>query len=105
MTADVDLVETARAAGFFGADGVVLTGSATGVAADTRELEQLCQGLGGDRPDLAVVVGSGVTPQNVRGFRSSTALIVGSYFKKDGHWANDLDRGRILEMIDAVRSL
>lgn len=39
LTADVSVAETAKAAEFFLADGVVLTGSATGLKADTKELE------------------------------------------------------------------
>src|SRR4051812_43839713 len=38
ITADVDIVETARAAAFFGAAAVVVTGIATGHAADVAEL-------------------------------------------------------------------
>lgn len=39
LTADVSVAETAKAAEFFLADGVVLTGTATGLEADPKELE------------------------------------------------------------------
>lgn len=39
LTADVSVAETASAAELFLADGVVLTGTATGLPADPRELK------------------------------------------------------------------
>lgn len=38
LTSDVSIEETARAAEFFLSDGLVITGAATGVEADLREL-------------------------------------------------------------------
>lgn len=38
ITADVDIVETAQAAKFFLADGVVVTGPATGQVASVKEV-------------------------------------------------------------------
>lgn len=38
ITADVDIAETAKAAQFFLSDGVIVTGSATGQAASTKEM-------------------------------------------------------------------
>ena len=46
LTADVDIVETARAAEFFLADGVVVTGPVTARAADTAEVEAVAGGIG-----------------------------------------------------------
>lgn len=44
LTADVSVAETAAAAELFLADGVVLTGTATGLPADPRELKgESCQ--------------------------------------------------------------
>ena len=37
-------------------------------------------------PALPVLVGSGVTPENVGKFSSAHGLIVGSYFKEGGLW-------------------
>ena len=85
-TEDVGLVETARAAAFFGADGVILTGACTGSAAEPRELEDLASGLGKDRPML--LVGSGIDTANVSDFAAAAALIVGSSVKEGGSWIN-----------------
>ena len=41
VTADVSLAETAQAAEFFGADGVVITGEATGRAASIEDLKSM----------------------------------------------------------------
>ena len=38
ITADVGITETAEAAQFFGSDGVIVTGSATGKAASQQEI-------------------------------------------------------------------
>lgn len=96
ITADVDLVETARAAEFFLADGVVITGAATGRPTDPVEVESVHQSVG-----IPTLVGSGVTPENVGLFRHADAIIVGSALKVDGHWANPPERGRLDTMVDA----
>ena len=46
ITSDVDICETAKAAEFFRADGVILTGSSTGSEANPEELENLHNALG-----------------------------------------------------------
>ena len=46
ITSDVDICETAKAAEFFRADGVILTGSSTGSEANQEELENLHNALG-----------------------------------------------------------
>ena len=55
---------------------------------------------------IPVIVGSGVTIQNVTQYLSiSDALIVGSYFKKEGYWANPLEYDKIASFMDKVGSL
>ena len=46
ITSDVDICETAKAAEFFRADGVILTGSSTGSEANPEELQNLRNALG-----------------------------------------------------------
>jgi predicted TIM-barrel enzyme len=56
--------------------------------------------------EIPVIVGSGVTIDNVTQYLSSSdALIVGSYFKKDGHWANELEQDKIARFMDKVNNL
>lgn len=89
-TADVDLAETARAAAFCGADGVVVTGAATGDPAAASDVEAVRRSC-----DLPVVVGSGVDADNAAGYAAADALIVGSSLKRGGRWSGALDAGRL----------
>src|SRR5439155_19845585 len=60
LTADVELVETARAAESFLADGVIVTGSSTGRETDPAEVKAVS-----DVVAIPTLVGSGVTPDNL----------------------------------------
>lgn len=98
ITSDVDLAETARAAEFFGADGVIVTGIATGTATAPGDIQAAAGAT-----NLPVIVGSGVTPEQIPGlFAHADALIVGSYIKREGHWANEPDPARIRHIIEAA---
>src|SRR6185436_18088827 len=91
ITAEVDIVETAHAAAFFGASAVVVTGVATGRAADVAEVRAVAEGGG-----VPVFVGSGVTRENLADYASvADGLIVGSHFKKDGRWDETVDERRV----------
>ncbi|KAI1235386.1 hypothetical protein IHE44_0002248 [Lamprotornis superbus] len=59
LTADVSVAQTAAAAQLFLADGVVLTGTATGHPADPQQLQEVKQAV-----KIPVLVGSGVTLEN-----------------------------------------
>ena len=54
---------------------------------------------------LAVCIGSGINPPNVKKFKNADAFIVGTFFKRNGKWQNELDKNRIIEMLDAVQQL
>lgn len=96
LTADVSLVETARAAEFFRADGVIVTGIATGQPTDPSEVRSVAAAVG-----LPTLVGSGVTLENLNAYDDADALIVGSYVKKGGIWSGPLDEGRTRALADA----
>ncbi len=99
ITADVDLAETARTAAFCGADGIVITGTRTGVAPDPSELQAARAAV-----DTPILVGSGVTPENLAAFAPWThAVIVGSALKVSGHWANPVDPERLERLVKAWR--
>jgi membrane complex biogenesis BtpA family protein len=101
ITADVDIVETAKAAEFFLSDGVIVTGVATGSAADTQELDAVKS-----KVKMPVLVGSGVTLDNLESYLSRCdGIIVGSYFKEDGYWENPVDERRVDGFMQKVRSL
>ena len=100
LTADLDISQTAKAAEFFGADGVIVTGIATGQAIKINDL-----GTARVATTLPLIVGSGATPESVKDlFAYADALIVGSWYKKDGLWFNPPDANRVKELIKAVNA-
>ena len=100
ITADVDVSQTAKAAEFFGADGVIITGIATGQAIRVNDL-----GTARVATTLPLIVGSGVTPDSVKDlFAYADALIVGSWYKKDGMWFNAPEEKRVRELVKAVNA-
>ena len=99
VTSDVSLAETCRAAELFMSDGIIITGSSTGESASPSDFKSAQSAV-----SLPVILGSGVTAANVEEFASAQALIVGSYFKEKGHWANELCRNRIDLLVSAVRN-
>ena len=90
ITADVNLVETAKAAEFFLADGVIVTGPTTGEPASADEVRDVVQAVRGP-----VLVGSGVTPANLARFATAHGFIVGSSVKEGGVWCNPMDRNAV----------
>jgi len=95
ITADVDLAEQVRAAAFFGADAVVITGVSTG---DPVAEDDLAAAAGAKA--CPVIVGSGAAPHDlVHLFRHAQAVIVGSACKRDGRWDQPVDPQRVRAMI------
>ena len=86
ITADVSIVETAKAAEFFLVDGVVVTGVSTGEPASPDEVRDVGQGV-----RAPVLVGSGITPSNLARFGTAHGFIVGSSVKDGGVWSNRID--------------
>ena len=101
MTSDVSIGETASAASFFLSDGLIVTGSSTGAQANPEDVFQVRKSS-----DLPVLIGSGISPENVTQFAThSDAFIVGSYLKVDGLWSKKMDEKRVAAMAEAVRRL
>ncbi len=90
ITADVSLVETAKAAEFFLVDGVIVSGIATGGPTDAAEVRAVAAAVG-----VPVLVGSGATAGNLREYDAADALIVGSDVKTGGVWSGPLDEARV----------
>ena len=101
ITADVSLGETCATVEFMRGDAVIVSGSATGEpprSADAREAKSHCR--------IPVLLGSGVTPENVAEFYDAAdGFIVGSYFKERGLWSNTVEPARVERMMEAVRRL
>ncbi|MBL9140970.1 MAG: BtpA/SgcQ family protein [Phycisphaerae bacterium] len=99
LTADLDVAAFARAAEFFLADGVVVTGSETGSPVSPADLRSARAAT-----RLPVLVGSGADPATVRELLTvADAVIVGSWIKKDGDWTNPVDPARAAEFARAAK--
>jgi len=97
LTADLDITAWIRAAEFFSADGVIVTGEETAMAPDMDELRHARAAARGP-----LLVGSGTTPENVANILSlADAAIVGSTLKRGGLWSNELDAERIAALVHA----
>jgi len=101
VTTDISLGATAEAVEFMRGDAVIVTGSTTGTPpslADVREAKAHCR--------LPVVLGSGVTADNIADFYPhADGFIIGSYFKTDGHWAKSVDARRVAQLMEIVNKL
>lgn len=101
ITTDISLGATAEAVEFMRGDAVVVTGNATGDpprAADVLEVKA--------HTSLPVILGSGVDATNISDFyEAADGFIVGSYFKREGCWANPVDRMRVERLMEAVNEL
>lgn len=91
ITADRTIGELARDNEFFDADVAIATGQRTGDPTTMEELRTVAAGT-----SLPVVVGSGVTPDNVEDMLTvADAVIVASWLKRDGVWWNSVDPDRL----------
>ncbi|WP_320020113.1 BtpA/SgcQ family protein [Labilibaculum manganireducens] len=101
ITADVDIAETAEAAEFFLSDGVIITGSSTGKTVYLHELKSLK-----DKIHIPVLIGSGITAENLSEYWDyASAFIVGSHFKEDGYWENEISDERLKMFMQIVKKL
>lgn len=100
LTADVDIVETAKAAEFFLVDGVIVTGVSTGQPAESDEVNSVGRGV-----SVPTLVGSGITTQNIANYTHADAFIVGSSIKKDGVWNSPIDLDRARDLVSVFRDL
>ena len=101
ITADLSIADAAEAAAFFQADGVIVTGTATGKPTDPADLAAVRRAV-----KLPLLVGSGATPEQLPSlFSHADGVIVGSWIKRDGSWENPVDPARAAAMASAFRSM
>uniref|UniRef100_A0A3P9HZB5 Zgc:162297 n=1 Tax=Oryzias latipes TaxID=8090 RepID=A0A3P9HZB5_ORYLA len=100
LTADVTTEDTARAAQFFLSDGLILTGAATGDPADPRQLRDVSRAV-----KIPVLIGSGVTLDNVDRYLDASGWIIGSHFKVGGHWTDAVDPDKVKRFMEKIRHL
>ena len=55
--------------------------------------------------NIPVLIGSGVTYDNVDQYMDANAMIIGSHFKKGGYWANPVDLERMKRFMGKVKQL
>jgi len=101
ITSDMGIGQTAEAYEFFGADAVVVTGNITGdppKASNVIEANKACK--------IPLILGSGITAENLETFfDKADGFIVGSYFKKGGCWANEIDEKRLSLFMKTLKEL
>ncbi len=99
ITGDQSIELAAQGAELFLADGLILSGVHTGSPASVSELKAV-SGV----TDLPLLIGSGVTPEQVGPlFEHADALIVGTWIKRGGVWSNPVDAGRAANLVAARR--
>jgi membrane complex biogenesis BtpA family protein len=82
------------------ADGLVVTGVATGEPTPLGDLKRVRSAV----PDTPLLVGSGVTADTAAELLSiADGLIVGTAVKRDGVLANPVDPRRVRRLVDAAR--
>lgn len=101
ITKDVSLLETAKAAEFFHTDALIITGTATGQETSPQEARELAGKL-----KTPLLIGSGVTKDNVdQYFNEAQAVIVGSHFKRNGEWQEEICDQNVERFVQRVKQL
>lgn len=98
ITSDVGIGETAHAMEFMRADAVIVTGAVTGDAPKPSDIDEVKSAT-----TLPVLLGSGVTAENIGAFLpSADGFIIGSEFKARGHWAGPVEPKRVRRFMAAM---
>ena len=99
ITADRSIGELTRDLAFFDADVVIATGQRTGDAATIAEIDEVRAAT-----HLPLLVGSGVTADNVAAILERTdGVIVASSLKDGGVWWKPVDPARVREFVARAR--
>lgn len=99
IVGDRSIQELTRDVEFFEADAVIATGQRTGDSATLSEIDEIRAAT-----SLPLLVGSGVTPDNVSQILGRTqGVIVASTLKVDGVWWNDVDLERVKHFMSAAQ--
>jgi len=84
-----------------GADALIVSGKGTGLAADIQDVERVRRSC----PEAQILLGSGVTADNVGEFlQLADGVIVGTSLKRSGKISNPVDLKRVTELVRAVRT-
>ena len=101
LGAPFDLAESARDAAQRGlADGLIVTGKATGSAVARNDLDRVRAAV----PDRPLLAGSGVTIESVREILATAeGVIVGSWIKRGGRVEDRVDAARARDFVLEAR--
>jgi uncharacterized protein len=98
-TSDITLEETAKAAEFFLSDGLVITGRSTGKKTSVTDVKAVKEFT-----KLPVIIGSGIDQYNIHEYWDfADAFIIGSSFKQNGNWENDVEPDRVKQFMQKVK--
>jgi membrane complex biogenesis BtpA family protein len=101
VTADIPVADMAKAAEFFLADGVIITGVSTGEPASIQDLDSTRQAV-----NCPVWIGSGLTADNIADYwQQADGFITGSWLKHNGVWSNPLSKDRCCTFMDKIHQL
>jgi len=98
-----DLAQMTRSTVFNGVpDGLCVSGLTAGAATDTSTLKVVKEHAG----DVPVFVNTGVRPDTIaESLEYADGAIVGTWFKRDGVFANDVEPARVAELMGVVQEL
>ena len=95
------VADRARGARYMGADAILVSGPAAGVAASSKDLREARQAT----PDVPVLANTGVRHDTVEDIlETADGVIVGSSLKEHGDTWRPVDPDRARAMVQAVRS-
>jgi membrane complex biogenesis BtpA family protein len=98
ITADRSVAELTRDLEFFDVDAVIATGQRTGDSATMEEINEVA-----DATNLPVLVGSGVSSDNIAQILTrASAVIVASSLKEGGVWWNPVDPVKVRDFVTAA---
>lgn len=98
IVSDRSIPELTRDLAFFDSDCIIATGQRTGNSATIEEIEEI-----GGATHLPLVVGSGVTADNILDILARTnGVIVASSLKEGGVWWNPVDPARVAAFVEAA---
>lgn len=101
ITADISLAEACEAAQFFHTDGIIITGTATGKAADIEQVRAARAAV----PSLPLIIGSGITAENIADYRDiADGFIIGTALKVGGDTRNPVSPDAANRIVNAVVS-
>src|SRR6266581_3778307 len=82
------------------ADTLIVSGSGTGMAADVSDVQRVREAC----PKAKILLGSGVTCENVRDFvEMADGFIVGTSLKVRGKVSNPVDAERVKQLLSAIK--